>query len=120
MNLVRALKPFVLCTLTLDKSSRNPTKPRHKTVARQSKTMGLSGRAQSNVASTTAHKINTPPMVGVPRFAPAFAASDPSSSAPRMGWPNFNSVSFRIIQGPLRIQMSNAVIAAKTARNVVY
>ena len=37
-----------------------------------------------------------------------------------IGWPNFNSVSLRMIHGPEMMQISNAVSAAPTARNVEY
>ena len=53
-------------------------------------------------------------------FLPWAAASSRRSSSPRIGCWNFISTSRRISHGPNTTQINSAVMAANTARNVVY
>ena len=65
-----------------------------------SQTNRLSGRAQRMLEKTTAPITSTPPMVGVPCFAPCSSASRWTSAAPRIGCSTFSARNFAIMKFP--------------------
>ena len=89
-------------------------------VQAQTATKGLSGRAQTRVATSTVPRISTPPMVGVPILPPCSSASLWTSSAVRIGWPTLSEISLRITRGPKSSERTNASRPALAARKVMY
>ncbi len=72
----------------------------------------LESCAQSSVGITVAAMIIIPPIVGVPRLA--WWLAGPSA---RITCPTLRAWSRRIIAGPIRKAISNAVTIAPAARN---
>src|SRR5262249_3417971 len=119
-SLTRPETPSDLFLVTLRKSSTKPSPAVKRIVKIQSQTKLLSGLAHIIVATTTDPIRNTPPIVGVPLLAPCNSERRCTSSALRIGWPNFNNASFRITQSPNTRHKRKAVIAAHTARKETY
>ena len=99
----------------LMKSSANPTAPNATRLASASQTNRLERSIQRSVATMTASRISSPPIVGVPALA--WWDWGPSS---RMDWPICRRLSSRIIGPPKASEISSAVTAAIAARNVMY
>jgi hypothetical protein len=102
------------CT-TLRQSSTQPMAPKPSVTTITIHTKRLLQSNHKSVDTPIAMRMSTPPMVGVPLLA--MCSFTPYS---RMGWPIFISVSRRITQGPKARPISSAVIAAITARKVMY
>src|SRR2546425_4540605 len=102
------------CT-TLRQSSTQPMAPKPSVTISTIHTKRLLQSNHSKVDTPMPMRISTPPIVGVPLFARW--ACTPYS---RIGWPIFSSARRLMTQGPNARPISSAVIAAITARKVMY
>ena len=95
-------------------SSIQPTAPKPNVTSRTTHTNRLVRSPHSSVVTMIDTRINAPPIVGVP----AFARCDCGPSS-RTDWPIFIRDSHAIIRGPMRNEMTSAVIVESTARSVM-
>ncbi len=114
-SLPRPVSPRLRRRLNLMKSSAKPTAPNATSVASPIQTKRLARSIQRKVATITARRMSTPPIVGVPALT--WCDFGPSS---RIDWPICRRVSSRIMDGPSARARSSAVTAAIAARNVMY
>ena len=79
---------------------RNRATPRYIMQKSASQTKRLSGTRPEHAGNRTEPMMSTPPIVGVPCFAPCNSARRCTSAAVRIGWPILSEISFRMTKLP--------------------